>query len=113
MAMRVDPTPREAAEAARLVRTARATGRKAHPTLAAWAEDAVPASLSGFDVPAAPRVRLRPTNSRDRIPRAWRRPPRGASLVPNPASCRRLGSALLAALDDAWRTGQVSLNRNP
>ena len=36
-----------------------------------------------------------------------------ASIFPNPESCLRLVSALLAELDDKCLTGKVYLNLNP
>jgi transposase-like protein len=101
------------AEAERLLRTALEAWRKEHPKLAAWAEEAVPESLTVFDFPAAHRVRLRTTNGLERINRELRRRTRVASIFPNPDSCLRLVSALLAELDDEWMTGKVYLNLNP
>ncbi|WP_425355166.1 transposase [Pelomicrobium methylotrophicum] len=42
-----------------------------------------------------------------------RRRTRVASIFPNPESCLRLVSALLAELDDEWLTGKVYLTLNP
>ncbi|BCU08108.1 hypothetical protein Atep_27850 [Allochromatium tepidum] len=66
-----------------------------------------------FDFPAEHRVRLRTTNGLERINRALRRRTRVAGIFPNPESCLRLVSALLAELDDEWMTGKVYLNLNP
>jgi len=87
--------------------------RKEHPKLAEWAEVAVPESLTVFDFPAAHRARLRTTNGLERINRELRRRTRVASIFPNPDSCLRLISGLLAELDDEWMTGKVYLNLNP
>ncbi|GAB4396610.1 MAG: hypothetical protein OHK0048_01950 [Rhodoferax sp.] len=42
-----------------------------------------------------------------RINRELRRRTRAASIFPNPDSCSRLVSALLAELDDEWMVGKV------
>jgi transposase-like protein len=99
-------------EAERLLQTALVGWRKEHPKLAQWAEEAIPESLTVFDFPAAHRVRLRTTNGLERINRELRRRTRVASIFPNPESCLRLISALLAELDDEWMTGKVYLNLN-
>jgi transposase-like protein len=70
-------------------------------------------SLTGLDFHAAHRVCLRTTNGLERINRELRRRTRVASIFPNPDSCLRLISALLAKLDDEWMTGKVYLNLNP
>jgi len=57
-------------------------------------------SLTGFDYLAAHRVRLRTTNGLERINRELRRRNRVASIFPNPDSCLRLISALLAEVGD-------------
>ncbi|WP_425355167.1 transposase [Pelomicrobium methylotrophicum] len=101
------------AEAERLLKSALDAWRKAHPKLAEWAESAVPESLTVFDFPASHRVRLRTTNGLERINRELRRRTRVASIFPNPDSCLRLVSALLAELDDEWLTGKVYLTLNP
>ncbi|MCX8086030.1 MAG: IS256 family transposase [Rhodocyclaceae bacterium] len=99
-------------EAERLLKAALEVWRKEHPKLAEWAETAIPESLTVFDFPAAHRIRLRTTNGLERINRELRRRTRVASIFPNPDSCLRLISALLAELDDEWMTGKVYLNFN-
>lgn len=101
------------AEAQRLLQAALDAWRKGHPKLAQWAEEAIPESLTVFDFPASHRLRLRTTNGLERINRELRRRTRVASIFPNPDSCLRLVSALLAELDDEWMTGKVYLNLNP
>ncbi len=100
-------------EAERLLKAALTLWCKEHPKLAEWAETAIPESLTVFDFPAAHRIRLRTTNGLERINRELRRRTRVASIFPNPDSCLRLVSALLAELDDEWMTGKVYLNFNP
>lgn len=99
-------------EAERLLKAALTLWCKEHPKLAEWAETAIPESLTVFDFPAAHRIRLRTTNGLERINRELRRRTRVASIFPNPDSCLRLVSALLAELDDEWMTGKVYLNFN-
>jgi transposase-like protein len=100
-------------EAERLLKIALDAWRKEHPKLAQWAGEAIPESLTVFDFPASHRVRLRTTNGLERINRELRRRTRVASIFPNPESCLRLVSALLAELDDEWMTSKVYLNLNP
>lgn len=99
-------------EAERLLKAALTLWCKEHPKLAEWAETAIPESLTVFDFPAAHRIRLRTTNGLERINRELRRRTRVASIFPNPDSCLRLVSALLAELDDEWMTSKVYLNFN-
>lgn len=100
-------------KAERLFKTTLDSWRKAHPKLAQLAEEAVPESLTVFDFPAAHCVRLCTTNGLERINRELSRRTRVASIFPNPDSCLRFVSALLAELDDEWMTGKVYLNLNP
>jgi transposase-like protein len=90
------------AEAERLLRRALEAWRKEHPNLARWAEEAVPESLTVFDVPPPHRIRLVTTTGLERVNREVHRRTRVASIFPNPESCLRLVSALLAKLDDEW-----------
>jgi transposase-like protein len=101
------------AQAEQLLKSALDAWRKEHPKLAEWAETAIPESLTVFDFPASHRIRLRTTNGLERINRELRRRTRVASIFPNPESCLRLVSALLAELDDEWMTGKVYLSLNP
>ena len=66
-----------------------------------------------FDHPPSHRVQLRATNGLERIKRELKRRTRVASIFPNPASCLRLVSALLAELDEEWMSGKIYLNLNP
>ncbi len=68
--------------------------------MAQWAEEAIPESLTVFDFPTACRIRQRMNHGLERINRELRCRTRVASIFPNPDSCLRLVSALLAKLDD-------------
>ena len=50
------------------------------------------------------------TNGLERINREIKRRTRVASIFPNPASCLRLVSALLAETDEDWLEGKIYLN---
>ena len=75
-----------------------------HPQLAAWAEN---------NLPEAHRVRMRTTNGLERLNKELKRRTRVATLFPNPASCLRLVSALLAEQDEEWMTAKIYLSMKP
>lgn len=101
------------AEAERLLRQAIEAWKTEMPKLAQWAEENLPEGFAVFALPHAQRVRLRTTNGLERIHREIKRRTRVASIFPNPASCLRLVSALLAEFDEEWMTGKIYLNLNP
>ena len=101
------------AEAERLLRQAIEAWKTEMPKLAQWAEENLPDGFAVFALPHAHRVRLRTTNGLERINREIKRRTRVASIFPNPASCLRLISALLAEFDEEWMTGKIYLNLNP
>ena len=100
-------------EAQRLLDQALEQWRREAPKLAAWAEDNLPEGCTVFALPPPHRTRLRTTNGLERINREIKRRTRVASIFPNPASCLRLVSALLAECDEEWLTGKIYLNLNP
>lgn len=100
-------------EAQRLLNQAIEAWRKDAPKLAEWAEENLPMGFAVFDYPSAHRIRLRTTNGLERINRELKRRTRVASIFPNPPSCLRLVSALLAECDEEWLTGKIYLNMNP
>lgn len=100
-------------EAQRLLNQAIEAWRKDAPKLAEWAEENLPMGFAVFDYPSAHRIRLRTTNGLERINRELKRRTRVASIFPNPPSCLRLVSALLAECDEEWMTGKIYLNMNP
>ena len=56
---------------------------------------------------------MKNTNGLERINRELKRRTRVASIFPNPPSCLRLVSALLAECDEEWMTGKIYLNMKP
>ena len=103
----------EQSEAQRLLDQALEYWRQEAPKLAAWAEDNLPEGFTVFGFPPTHRTRLRTTNGLERINRELKRRTRVASIFPNPASCLRLVSALLAECDEEWMTGKIYLTLNP
>ncbi len=63
------------------------------------AEENLPEGFAVFGYRPSHRTRLRTTNGLERINRELKRRTRVASIFPNPASCLRLVSALLAECD--------------
>ncbi len=100
-------------EAERLLKQAVSTWAIEAPKLAQWAEENLPDGFTVFDCACALRVRLRTTNSLERINRELKRRTRVASIFPNTASCLRLVSALLAECDEEWMTAKIYLNLQP
>lgn len=98
------------AEAERLLKQAVDLWIKEAPKLAAWAEENLPMGFAVFELPAAHRMRMRTTNGLERINRELKRRTRVASIFPNPASCLRLVSALLAECDEDWMSGKIYLS---
>lgn len=97
------------AEAQRLLDQAIEQWRKDAPKLAEWAEENLPEGFAVFGFPQPHRTRLRTTNGLERINRELKRRTRVASIFPNPASCLRLVSALLAECDEEWMTAKIYL----
>jgi transposase-like protein len=78
--------------------------------LSAWMAANLPEGLSVFAFPAAFRKQLRTTNGLERLHREVRRRARVVSIFPNPASCLRLVSAILAEMSEEWLTGRTYIN---
>lgn len=100
-------------EAERLLKQAVSTWAIEAPKLAQWAEENLPEGFTVFDCACAHRVRLRTTNSLERINRELKHRTRVASIFPNTASCLRLVSALLAECDEEWITATIYLHLQP
>lgn len=77
--------------------------------LSEWLATNIPEGLTVFAFPASFRRILRTTNGVERLHREVRRRARVVSIFPNPASCLRLVSAVLAEISEAWLTGRTYL----
>lgn len=78
--------------------------------LSEWMADNIPEGLTCFAFPASFRRLLRTTNSVERLHREVRRRARVVSIFPNPASCLRLVSAVLAEMSEEWLTGRTYMS---
>lgn len=78
--------------------------------LSEWMATNIPEGLTVFAFPAAFRKQLRTTNGLERLHREVRRRARVVSIFPNPASCLRLVSAILAETSEEWLTGRTYIN---
>lgn len=87
--------------------------RTTHPMLAKWAEESLAEGFAVFGLPEAHRVRMRTTNGLERLNKEIKRRTRVATLFPNPESCLRLVSALLAEQDEEWLSGKIYLTMKP
>jgi transposase-like protein len=103
----------DAHEAQRLLNVALKDWQGSHPQLAAWAETNVPEGFAVFNLPEGHRVRMRTTNGLERLNKELKRRTRVATLFPNPQSCERLVSALLAEQDEEWMSAKIYLNMKP
>jgi len=75
--------------------------------LSEWMTGNLPEGLAVFAFPASDRRLLRTTNGVERLHREVRRRARVVSIFPNPASCLRLVSAVLAEISEEWLTGRT------
>ena len=103
----------DANEAQRLLNMALKDWQTSHPQLATWAETNLPEGFAVFGLPEAHRVRMRTTNGLERLNKELKRRTRVATLFPNPDSCLRLVSALLAEQDEEWLTAKIYLTMKP
>ena len=78
--------------------------------LSEWMATNIPEGLTVFAFPAVFRKQLRTTNGLERLHREVRRRARVVSIFPNPASCLRLVSAILAEMSEEWLTGRTYIN---
>jgi len=78
--------------------------------LSEWMATNIPEGLTVFAFPTSFRRLLRTTNGVERLHREVRRRARVVSIFPNPASCLRLVSAILAEISEEWLTGRTYLN---
>jgi putative transposase len=80
--------------------------RQGASRLSDWLASNIPEGLTVFAFPASFRRLLRTTNGVERLHREVRRRARVVSIFPNPASCLRLVSAILAEISQEWLTGR-------
>lgn len=80
------------------------------PKLASWMEDNLPQGFSVFALPSSHRIRLRTSNSLERVNLEIKRRTRVAGLFPNEASVLRLVSAILSEISEQWATDPIYLN---
>ena len=80
------------------------------PKLAEWAERNLPEGLTVFELPESHRIRLRTTNSLERLNEEIKRRTRVARLFPNEASLLRLVCAVVSEISDEWEAGKSYLN---
>jgi transposase-like protein len=99
----------DADEARRLLKQAVASWQTTHPKLAVWAESNLEEGFAVHGLPAAHRIRMRTTNGLERLNKELKRRTRVATLFPNPESCLRLVSAMLAEQDEEWMTAKIYL----
>lgn len=83
---------------------------KSASRLSEWLANNIPEGLTVFAFPASFRRLLRTTNGVERLHREVRRRARVVSIFPNPASCLRLVSAILAEISEEWLTGRTYIN---
>lgn len=83
---------------------------KSASRLSEWMAANIPEGLTVFAFPTAFRKQLRTTNGVERLHREVRRRARVVSIFPNPASCLRLVSAILAEISEEWLTGRTYIN---
>jgi transposase-like protein len=80
---------------------------KSASRLSEWLANNIPEGLTVFAFPASFRRLLRTTHGVERLHREVRRRARVVSIFPNPASCLRLVSAILAEISEEWLTGRT------
>jgi putative transposase len=78
--------------------------------LAEWMAANLPEGFTVFSFPGGFQRLLRTTNGVERLHREVRRRARVVSIFPNPASCLRLVSAILAEISEEWLTGRTYIN---
>ena len=78
--------------------------------MASWIEENIPEGLTVFDFPDDHWVRIRTTNSLERVSQEIKRRTRVVRIFPNQASCLRLVSAILMEISEEWETGKTYLS---
>jgi putative transposase len=81
--------------------------RQSASRLSDWLASNIPEGLTVFAFPTSFRRLLRTINGVERLHREVRRRARVVSIFPNPTSCLRLVSAVLAEISEEWLTGRT------
>ena len=76
-----------------------------YPDLSEFIEDTCEETLSIYHVPVQHRIRLRTTNSLERLNEEIRRRTRVVRIFPNRASCLRLVASICLEKSEEWETG--------
>jgi transposase-like protein len=97
------------AEAERRLASVVASYAESAPKLSHWMEHNIPEGLSVFCLPLRHRVRMRTSNSIERLNREIKRRTRVASIFPNDNALLRLASAVLMEIDEDWTSGKKYL----
>jgi transposase-like protein len=97
------------AEAERRLASVVASYAESAPKLSHWMEHNIPEGLSVFCLPLRHRVRMRTSNSIERLNREIKRRTRVASIFPNDNALLRLASAVLMEIDEDWMSGKKYL----
>ena len=79
------------------------------PKLSHWIEQNIPEGLTVFCLPLRHRLRMRTSNSIERLNREIKRRTRVVSIFPNEAALLRLATAVLMEIDEDWMAGKKYL----
>lgn len=101
---------RDRQEADRLLQQALEGWKKTAPSLAAWAEEAIPEGLTVLNWSLHKRKKLRTSNMAERVNKEIRRRTKVVGIFPNAASCLRLISAILVEEDEGWMAEKAYLS---
>jgi len=97
-------------EAERLLKVFIRDHEKSAPSLAQWAENALPEGFTVFSFAEDLRKKLRTSNVVERVNREIKRRTKVATMFPNADSCLRLVTAVVSEISDEWIVGNRWLN---
>ena len=87
--------------------------QKSSPKLSSWIEENIQEGLTVFSQPQEVWLRLRTSNSIERLNQEIARRTKTISVFPNESSLLRLATAVLIEKSDEWESGRVYLNIKP
>ena len=87
--------------------------QKSNPKLSSWIEGNIQEGLTVFSQPQEVWLRLRTSNSIERLNQEIARRTKTISVFPNESSLLRLATAVLIEKSDEWESGRVYLNIKP